>query len=71
MHIPDYILSIRDGNYEEALKGSLAVGKLADLVILQRDIFTMPPMEIPEACVQATMVGGQWVYRRHGFDTGE
>ena len=42
--------------------GSLAPGKLADLVVLDRDIFTCEPMAIAETQVVATMVGGQFVY---------
>jgi len=42
--------------------GSLAPGKLADLVVLDRDIFTCDPMAIAETRVVATMIGGQFVY---------
>jgi predicted amidohydrolase YtcJ len=41
--------------------GSLMPGKLADLVVLDRDIFECPPMEIAEAQVLATMIGGRFV----------
>ncbi len=47
---------------EEALKGSLTAGKLADLVVLGEDIFSAPPEALLEASVVATMVGGEWVY---------
>jgi predicted amidohydrolase YtcJ len=47
---------------EEQLKGSLTPGKLADLVILSRDIFHIPPMEIAETRVQATVFDGRFVY---------
>lgn len=43
--------------------GSLSPGKLADLVVLDRDIFTCDPMEIREAEVAGTMIGGEWKYR--------
>ncbi|WP_026410754.1 amidohydrolase [Actinomadura oligospora] len=43
--------------------GSLRVGNLADLVVLDRDILTGPPEEIAEARVLATYVGGEAVYR--------
>jgi predicted amidohydrolase YtcJ len=46
------------GSFEEDLKGTLAVGKLADLVVLSRDIFAAPPAEILETEVQMTVVGG-------------
>jgi predicted amidohydrolase YtcJ len=44
--------------------GSLAPGKLADLVVLDRDIFACDPMEIAETQVLATMIGGKLVYER-------
>lgn len=46
----------------EARLGTLAPGKLADLVVLDRDIFTCDPMAIAETQVVATMIGGQFVY---------
>ena len=42
--------------------GSLMPGKLADLVVLDRDIFECAPMEIAETRVLATMIGGRFVY---------
>jgi predicted amidohydrolase YtcJ len=47
---------------EEMLKGSLAPGKLADLVVLSQDIFTIDPKAILETKVVGTMVGGEFVY---------
>ena len=47
---------------EEAIKGTLTPGKLADLVVLSQDIFTIDPMAILETEVVGTMVGGEWVY---------
>ena len=44
--------------------GSLSPGKLADLIVLDRDIFACDPMEIAETQVLATMIGGQFVYER-------
>jgi len=46
----------------ESRLGSLGPGKLADLVVLDRDIFTCDPMTIAETRVVATMIGGQFVY---------
>jgi predicted amidohydrolase YtcJ len=43
--------------------GRLAAGALADLVVLDQDIFTCEPMAILDTDVLGTMVGGQWVYR--------
>jgi predicted amidohydrolase YtcJ len=47
---------------EEANKGSLAIGKLADLVIVDRDLFAIPAQQIKDAKVLLTMVGGRVVY---------
>ncbi len=43
--------------------GRLAAGALADLVVLDQDIFTCEPMAILATDVLGTMVGGEWVYR--------
>lgn len=49
-------------SFEERLKGSLSVGKLADLVVLAKDPRQVPASEIVNVTVERTMVGGQWVY---------
>lgn len=48
--------------FAEKVKGSLEIGKLADLVVLSRDIFTIPPDEIAQVEVLYTIVGGKIVY---------
>lgn len=48
--------------FAEAVKGSLEVGKLADLIVLSRDIFAIPPDEIAQVEVLYTIVGGKIVY---------
>ena len=42
--------------------GMLAPGKLADLIVLDRDIFSCDPMAIAETQVEMTMIGGRVVY---------
>lgn len=49
---------------EEALKGSLAVGKLADITILSKDILTIPDDEIMTTEVVSTIVGGTMAYKQ-------
>jgi predicted amidohydrolase YtcJ len=44
--------------------GSLAPGKEADLVLLDRDVLTVSPEELRDTKVLWTMVGGKTVYRR-------
>jgi predicted amidohydrolase YtcJ len=48
--------------FEEHLKGSIGPGKLADLVVLDRDYLTCPLEEVKDIRPVATMVGGRWVY---------
>jgi predicted amidohydrolase YtcJ len=49
-------------SFEEDLKGTLEPGKLADVVILDRDIFEIPPEQIKDVEVSMTIVGGRVVY---------
>jgi len=49
---------------EEAIKGSLTPGKLADIVVLNEDIFTMEATRIWEAKVDYTICGGKILYQR-------
>ncbi len=47
---------------EDAIKGSIAVGKLADFVVLDRSPFDVPPAEIKDIRVLQTFVGGRAVH---------
>lgn len=47
---------------EEVNKGSLSPGKLADFVIIDRDLFAIPPAQIKDAKVLMTVVGGRIVH---------
>jgi predicted amidohydrolase YtcJ len=51
-------------NFEEATKGTLEPGKLADLVVLDRNPLAVEPAEIREARVVETVVGGQTIFKR-------
>jgi predicted amidohydrolase YtcJ len=51
-----------------ARQGSLTPGKLADLIVLDRDIFVIPPQEIPDTQVLLTILGGRTVYHSANFD---
>lgn len=46
----------------EGSQGSISPGKLADLVVLSQDIFTIHPMAILETDVEATLFGGAFVW---------
>ena len=52
--------------FEEKVKGSIEVGKLADFVILSQDIMTVPEEQIPAITPLATYVGAKRVYSRPG-----
>jgi predicted amidohydrolase YtcJ len=49
-------------SFEEKLKGSIEVGKLADLVVLGRDPLKEDPSSLVTIPVERTMVGGKWGY---------
>ena len=61
-----YTINAAFAAFEDETKGSLTPGKLADVVVLSRDILTVPEAEIPETEVLYTIVGGRVRYRGPG-----
>lgn len=59
-----YTLNNAYAAFEERDKGSITVGKLADLVVLTKNIMTIPEDEIPTARVAMTVLGGKVVYEK-------
>ncbi len=57
-----YTMACAWAAFEEDIKGSLTPGKLADIVVLSRDIMSCPEDEIRDAKVDMTIVGGQVAY---------
>ncbi|MCS6973971.1 MAG: amidohydrolase [Cyclobacteriaceae bacterium] len=53
--------------FEENLKGSLAAGKLADYVVLEKNIFEIPASEIRQVNVLRTVVGGKVVFEKAAY----
>jgi predicted amidohydrolase YtcJ len=50
--------------FEDHLKGSITPGKLADIIVISKDITKIPLDEIPTAQVDYTIVGGRIAYSR-------
>jgi predicted amidohydrolase YtcJ len=50
--------------FDEATRGTLAPGHQADVVVLDRNLFTLPADSLDQAHVRLTIVGGKVVYRR-------
>jgi hypothetical protein len=50
--------------FEEKEKGSIESGKLADLVVIDRDILRCPADEVKDVTVERTYLGGKLVYSR-------
>jgi predicted amidohydrolase YtcJ len=57
-----YTRDAANASFEEDIKGTLAPGKLADFVVLDRNITTVDPVEIRNIKVLQTYVGGRKVY---------
>ena len=51
------------GAFQEAVRGSVEIGKLADFTIFDRDIMTVEEQEILNAETVMTIVGGEITYR--------
>jgi predicted amidohydrolase YtcJ len=49
-------------SFEEKERGTLKDGKLADLVVLDKDPLKLPPEDIANCQVKMTVVGGRIVY---------
>jgi len=75
--VPEQKISVREAvhaytvgpayaSFQDRIKGSIEIGKLADLVVLSRDIFDVEPKEIAGTKVELTIVGGEIVYEMDG-----
>jgi predicted amidohydrolase YtcJ len=61
-----YTLNSAYINFDEERKGTLEVGKLADMVVMGDDLLTMDPDRLKEARIDMTIVGGKVLYERQG-----
>jgi predicted amidohydrolase YtcJ len=61
-----YTINAAYAGFDDAIKGSLRVGKLADITVLSKDIMTIPEDQIPGTQVVYTIVGGKVQYTGAG-----
>jgi predicted amidohydrolase YtcJ len=57
-----YTINAAYAGFDEAIKGSLSAGKLADVTVFSKDIMTVPEDQIPTARILYTIVGGTVQY---------
>ena len=62
--LKSYTINTARAAFEENSKGTLKPGKYADIVVLSKDILTIPEDEIPTAKVVYTIVGAKVRYKR-------
>ena len=62
--IKGYTMNGAYAEFSEHLKGSVEEGKLADLVVLSRNIFEIPPEEIQKTEVKMTVFNEKVIYRK-------
>jgi predicted amidohydrolase YtcJ len=64
--IEAYTMGSAYAEFEEKEKGSISVGKLADMVLLSDDVLTIDPVKIRDVKVLKTWVGGKLTYEAEG-----
>jgi predicted amidohydrolase YtcJ len=62
--IHGYTVGSAYAEFRETVKGTIAAGKLADIVILSQNIFTIDPIQIEHTHVTTTVMNGRVVYER-------
>ena len=62
--IKAYTINGAEGTFEGHVRGSIKVGKYADLVIIDRNLFNIPPEDLINMEIDLTMVNGDIVYER-------
>ncbi|MEM3356954.1 MAG: amidohydrolase family protein, partial [Candidatus Bathyarchaeia archaeon] len=62
-----YTVDAAFASFEENLKGTIEVGKFADLTVLSDDLFGVSAEKIRDVRVDMTVVGGKIVFMREGL----
>jgi predicted amidohydrolase YtcJ len=62
-----YTVNAAYASFEESEKGTIDVGKLADLTILSDDLFTIPRDQIKNVVAEMTVLNGKVVYVNKDF----
>jgi len=62
-----YTINAAYACFEEKTKGSIEVGKLADLTVLSDDLQKIEPSKIKDVGVEMTILGGEIVYCAKGL----
>jgi predicted amidohydrolase YtcJ len=62
--IKAYTINNAYAAFEEKIKGTIEVGKLADLVVLNEDILTIDPVKIKDVKVDMTVFDGKVIYQK-------
>ncbi len=65
--LKNYTLGAAYASFDENKKGSVEVGKFADLTILSDDLFSIPAEKIKDVSVEMTIVDGKIVYAKDHF----
>jgi hypothetical protein len=60
-----YTINAAFADFDESIKGSLVVGKLADITVFSKDLLTVPEDQIQSADVLFTIVGGKVQFSRN------
>lgn len=62
--LKSFTLDAAYGEFEEDFKGSIEVGKAADFTVFDKNIMTIPEMEILDTKVAMTIINGEILYER-------
>jgi predicted amidohydrolase YtcJ len=67
--IEAYTMGVAYAGKRENTEGSIAPGKLADIIVVDQDLFRIDPHKIDQTQVMLTMVGGKIVYQSNRWKT--